>query len=1257
MRLLYTYIAALLFTVGLSAQVPDSIVKPDSGQSSYIINSGSGTQNLQARLYVLFKPGVHIQSGAELNVTIDADAYVPPVVENGSNSENYIYVRNYQNGMRSDTSITKNSDVLEQITYFDGLGRPIQDIAIKASPNFKDLLTHMEYDDYGRQAKDFLPFEADGSPGSYRTPSTQELAAQNFYKTAYPDDFLNIATANTNPFAFGDFEDSPLNRVTAQAAPGEDWKNGNGHEIRYDYEANQANEVRIFNVTFTNNSNKDPILGGGNTFYAAGTLNKTVTKDENWTSGKNHSTEEFVDNLGRIILKRSYADSDINRDGDTDDAGETEASHDTYYVYDDFGNLTYVITPQVDLSGGSVSNATLDALCYQYKYDHRNRLIEKQLPGKGKEYFVYNKLDQLVMSQDANLLAENKWLFTKYDALGRVAFTGMIYDLSGRTTVQQEMDNYTGPLWVSRGSSTLYERGGTASYSIPISYNNTSYPTTTGTIEEVHAVYYYDDYTFEKDGIVVPTQTTYGDNINQTPKGRPTGSYLRWGIGEGNYMITAYDDKDRVIYTHKRNTFLDSDNVVASSLDHAGKVLETTTTQSRSEVSDIVLVDTYEYDHAARQTKHEQTLAGNTQLIAANTYDNLGLLVGKKVGNTEASPLQNIDYTYNIRGWLTQINDVDDTTPDKLFNFRLGYNIDHFIPLYNGNISKAEWRTKNTDQNLKNYFYSYDGMNRIQTGNDNTGRYNMQDISYDKNGNITSLLRMGHIVASPSSANSGDFGTMDNLSYAYDSGNKLLNVTDTGNVDYGFKDVVGSTDDYTYDNNGNMITDANKGIIEIKYNYLNLPTSVLFDNPSSSKIITYIYDSEGTKIQKAVQSGGYYTEDTEYDGLFVYENGTLEARTLLFISHPEGYIEPDGSGGYVYTFQYKDHLGNVRLSYADVDGSGSIDPNTEIREENNYYAFGLKHKGYNNVQNGRDHKWEFQEQEFTEDLGLNVTEMDFRHYDSTIGRFMVIDPMSEDFLGENPYHFVSNNPVLLSDPTGLSTNVTKNEDGTYTVVGGNADDGDNSIYLVSNEVNKDGTRDFITDADGNNISIGESLTSHSFFFDDGSAVEGAIIDLNSTEGQDFVDGIIEENPSLAEYLPNAVGGQKYDHKVAGIENKGEGVTPEQYKYRGSRASNGKIGSARDFGNGAAGIIAGRKGIPYFAARVAFDALEGMQKNDGKLFVPTPGLGGSGDMISTSTLEGKPTRLAQRLGFDVGRKIVQQEKVRASQARAKSKKIN
>gem|GEM_PF-5170453 len=64
---------------------------------------------------------------------------------------------------------------------------------------------------------------------------------------------------------------------------------------------------------------------------------------------------------------------------------------DTYYVYDRYGNLTYVIPPRAsDLI--TINDTVLNNLCYQYRYDYRNRLVEKKLPGKTTEYVVYGKI-------------------------------------------------------------------------------------------------------------------------------------------------------------------------------------------------------------------------------------------------------------------------------------------------------------------------------------------------------------------------------------------------------------------------------------------------------------------------------------------------------------------------------------------------------------------------------------------------------------------------------------------------------------------------------------------------------------------------------------------------------------------------------------------------------------------------------------------------------------------------------------------------
>jgi hypothetical protein len=137
----------------------------------------------------------------------------------------------------------------------------------------------------------------------------------------------------SNPFSNKLLEASPLNRVLKQAAPGDAWALGQGKEIKFDYQTNASEEVKLFKAITTWNASLGvydiSISHNGN--YAANQLYKTITKDENWTSELLNTTEEFKDKEGKVVLKRTY--------NIIDDVAE---KHDTYYIYDPSGNLTYV---------------------------------------------------------------------------------------------------------------------------------------------------------------------------------------------------------------------------------------------------------------------------------------------------------------------------------------------------------------------------------------------------------------------------------------------------------------------------------------------------------------------------------------------------------------------------------------------------------------------------------------------------------------------------------------------------------------------------------------------------------------------------------------------------------------------------------------------------------------------------------------------------------------------------------------------------
>ena len=104
---------------------------------------------------------------------------------------------------------------------------------------------------------------------------------------------------------------------------------------------------------------------------------------------------------------------------------------------------------------------------------------------------------------------------------------------------------------------------------------------------------------------------------------------------------------------------------------------------------------------------------------------------------------------------------------------------------------------------------------------------------------------------------------------------------------------------------------------------------------------------------------------------------------------------------------------------------GSLRPKHKITKtrQNNYYPFGLKHQGYNDIANScrseEAEAYKFLNKEYEDSFALNVTETDFRHYDSALGRFNVIDPLSELAYDHTPYRYGFNNPVFFSDPSGL----------------------------------------------------------------------------------------------------------------------------------------------------------------------------------------------------------------------------------------------
>lgn len=1177
----YFKVVSLFFmTIVIQAQTPTStVVTKGDVNNPYIV---TGSESITATQSITLKPDTWIKQGSVFTAKIIPDAYILPNFSN----ENYVFTRKFQTAMSGVDGILYNKDVVESIEYFDGLGKPMQHIDIKASPSKYDIVTHMENDDFGRQEKEYLSYpETAGATASYRTDA--KIRTNNYYISNYSGD---INSAVPNPFSQKLFESSPLNRVLQEGAPGKDWALGSGHEIKTDYSTNiDTDKIKFYTVSAVWNEPLkiyDISLGNssGTSFYPAGQLYKTIVKDENWVpaAGSYYTTEEFKDRQGKLILKKTYGTSVVN--------GNNEGViHETYFVYDLYGNLTYVIPPKAD---GVINSTILDNLCYQYKYDDRNRLVEKKLPGKDWEYIVYDKLDRVALTQDANLKTLNKWNFIKYDDFNRPVYTGEYLNsvTTNRAGIQGLADNQS--VMSENRQSTVLNINGTN-----INYSNNAFPNTE---IDLFTISYYDNYlNIDLDGGI--SSVSYGKTPITDAKGLTICAKTRV-LGTTNWttLVNYYDDKGRIIYNYSKNNYLNAVNTSKTQFDFGGKVLEAINTLKKGSDSVVTLVDAYSYDHAGHLLDHKQTINNQPQeVIVSNKYNDLGQLVTKNVGGSiTKSRLQNVDYSYNIRGWLKSINNVNAIGND-LFAFSINYNdiADRSTPLYNGNISKASWRTANIDNSIRDYIYIYDELNRLAYAIGDQD--DQQEIpTYDKNGNIVSMYRTDDRPKATSTSKKV-MQNIDNLIYTYDGGNKLLKVEDsTGNPD-GFFNGANITTEYTYDANGNMKTDVNKGITAIDYNNLNLPIKIT----KGSGIIEYVYDAAGVKQRKIVSG-----ITTDYAGGFQYENDVLQ-----FFSQPEGYVYKN-NGVFEYIYQYKDHLGNVRLSF---------NKDLTIVEENNYYPFGLKQLGYNNVVNSignsRAQKYKYNGKEFQDELGLNLYDYGARNYDATIGRWMNIDPMAEERNWLSPYNYVQNNPVFKIDPDGMldddpSTDVIKEKNGTYTVVGGDITDGDNSIY----EVNGDGSK----------TRIGYSATPYSFYNTDENAFMGRI-DPNNNSGRIFLNGLLKNNPSEAYYGYKATGGKKFDFKRTNGTDKAIYSDKKVSDYFRGMPILGKengfsiYASARDVGNIGAGLVIGRSGDSWSFARTGFDALESYQKKD-------------------FARETAGTVYAERLGWNIGNAIFQRE---------------
>ncbi|MDJ1505189.1 LamG-like jellyroll fold domain-containing protein [Xanthocytophaga agilis] len=901
-------------------------------------------------------------------VTITVKGALPAVGLPAETDRNFVVENTVFKAGQQDENTIKNlsaKDLSQKISYLDGLGRSLQSVVVQGAPEIdgkrNDIVSFAEYDPFGREVKKYLPYTAAGN-----SANPQLHFQGNALSSQQP--FYDQLKGEGAAFAETVYESSPLNRVLAQGAVGTDWQIKNRTDlnhtdnkiVRMVQRTNLENEVRLWSY--------DPASGtafsqsGSNGYYSfansngqnEGQLLVSETTDEH---GK--KVIEYTDKKGQVVCKRVQSSATPASLASLTES-QTSGWATTYYIYDDFGLLRYVIPPKATDALASVNysfdfNAEFTKTwLFAYDYDERHRMIRKRVPGGGLSQMVYNRRDEVVLTQSAlqgsalgykpNSFVQdritNQWNFTKYDALGRVVMTGTWIAPVGTTRQDlQNQVNSQAQVWETRNTETI-----TASEiaESKTGYSHEAFPNTGFIPQTIH---FYDDYSFlpVESALAYNTQvipSNFDQSADNQLLGKATGTYtslLETSVGQtvkGLVSVNYYDSYSRVIQTLAENH---QGGIDISSIryDFSGKVLETLTRHQNPDALDqsrqtLTIRTRTQYDHAGRIIASYQKIGtGVEEKLAASTYNALGEMIKKKLGqyspaysstSSEGNALQTVDYKYNIRGWMTSINGGTLTggDSDDKFALALSYN----TPLangeaqFNGNISSQKWISR-ADGIERSYNYFYDAMNRITSASyvstKSGEHYDMPLVSYDKNGNIDKLTRLGMIAGTSSSATG--WGEVDKLSYSYD-GNRLFNVKDEGQYKSvglagDFKDGTAgdASIEYNYDEAGNMFFDDNKGIQSILYNQLNLPTYIQFQNGNT---ISYFYTAAGVKYKKTTSTGS----KTDYIGGMVYEN-----RKLQFVPTAEGRALPPelaGTTEFAYEYHYKDHLGNLRVAFREA---------------------------------------------------------------------------------------------------------------------------------------------------------------------------------------------------------------------------------------------------------------------------------------------------------------------------------------------------
>ena len=631
-------------------------------------------------LLTLLLTMVDISAGILHNTSQDARTTTTSQNEDAG-ERNYTSVKRYV----SDDETHYYTD----ITYYNGLGYPEQEIRINATTDSMNVVRPIIYDNMLRSdAKSYVPYCSNGDSGAYIQNAVEEQ--RKFY-----------SMMDKAPFHEKTFENGITGRTLTSQRPGKIYRDNDKKE-EITYGINNGNEGIIeFGYNYATSGVPACITKIGN--FTAGKLKYIMTTSEN-----NDVSYVFSDVFDKTILQRKISDG---------------VNHDTYFIYDLKDSLVCVIQPEGSATvpdSFEFSDQFCKNFCFTYTYDARGNIIEKTLPSAGKVVMVYDQRNRLVLSADEQMLAIGKYKYIVYNSMDMVTQEGYSSLNKSLEDVRSEMHNQTNVLSCIKNqltTRTIVYYTDTLVQTPLINSNSKAY------LEGINYNYCLNLPLYE---MIYPEPYFNGNNI-QRDNSFKMKKYFYDKYGRLTLMTESSSDGWTSVYSWQN--------------DFVGNILQYTEEHYDASHFDSMVVR-YTYDNRGRRRTMTRNLNGIDFATVSYDYDAFGRMRVKNVENRGSEV-----YGYNIQGW-TESSSACFYGYD-IFSQRMNYQfpvLDSSEPRYDGMISEIRYRHLNKD--IQTVCYHYDGTHRLSASErfvnwDSTAcnLWNEKDIQYDLNGNIRYILR------------------------------------------------------------------------------------------------------------------------------------------------------------------------------------------------------------------------------------------------------------------------------------------------------------------------------------------------------------------------------------------------------------------------------------------------------------------------------------------------------------------------------------